>query len=137
MMDLSARVALGDWFKAKCRTEGWSLRQAGIKTGFSHTTISTIVNGSHSVSAATVIKLAHTFSVSGEHHRGVLEDELLMLAGYRTRRPEGQDLSQPQAQLLDATSGLTERQLRLLISLGEFMGELEAKERCQTSKVAQ
>lgn len=136
-MNRSARVALGDCLRAKCRTEGWSLRQAGIKTGISHTTMAAIVNGSRSVSAVTVKKLAQAFSASGGHHRGVMEDELLILAGYRPRRPKGQDLSQPQAQLLDAASGLTERQIRLLISLGEFMAELETKRRCQTSKVEQ
>jgi len=41
--------------------------------------------------------------------------------------PKARELSQPQAQLLDAASGLTKRQTRLLISLAEFLAEIPVK----------
>jgi len=120
-------AALGSWLKERCQREGLSLRQASIKTGLSHTTIADLIKGGKA-SPETIQKLAGCFSEGGNHQRAALVDELLVLAGYRTRRPEGRELSQPLAQLLDAASGLTERQTKLLLSLVEFLAaELETK----------
>jgi len=119
-------AGLGCWLKERCQREGMSLRQASIKTGLSHTCIADLISGVRP-SPESIRKLALAFSGSGDHQRQALEDELLVLAGYRTRRPEGRELNEPLAQLLDAASGLTERQTRLLIYLAEFLAELETK----------
>lgn len=117
---------LGEWLEDRCRKEGLSLRQAAAKTGLSHATIGDIINGSHA-SPETIRKLAHAFSGSGDHQRLALEDELLVLAGYRSERLEGQDLSQPLAQLIDIMSKFSRPQLKIMAHFAEFIAEIPVK----------
>ncbi len=74
--------SLSQWLQQKCRLEHLSLRQAGAKTGLSHTTINDIIKGVQP-SAKTIQKLARAFGGNG---RLPLEDHLLALAGYRSER---------------------------------------------------
>jgi len=73
---------LGSWLHERCQEEWLSLRQAGAKTGLSHSTIEKIIKGA-SPSAQAIRKLAQAFS-RGKNERLALEDHLLTLAGYRT-----------------------------------------------------
>ena len=88
-------TTVGQWLRQKCQQEGLSLRQAASKTGLSHATIGDIINGD-SVSSESIRKLAQAFGGDG-NERLALEDAMLVLVGHRTRRPEGQELSQPLA----------------------------------------
>ena len=72
-------------------------------------------------------KLAATFSENGAHHRLALEDHLLILAGHRTPRPEGKEMSQPMAQLMDKLSEFDEPKLRLVAHFADFISETGAK----------
>jgi len=90
---MQAGGGLGKWLEERCKKERLSLRQAATRTGLSHAIIGDIIKGSR-VSLETISKLAEAFSESGDHQKPALEDELLVLAGYRTGRPEGQELSQ-------------------------------------------
>lgn len=103
-----------------------SLRQATAKTGLSHATIDDIRKGGRA-SAQTIRKLAEGFSESGDHQKLALEDELLVLGGYRTQRPEGQELSQPLARLMDIISGFSEPQLKIMSRFAEFLAEIPVK----------
>ena len=114
--------SIGGWLKEVCRREKLSLRQAADKTGLSHATIRDIMNG-NSASSETIKKLAATFSENGTHHRLALEDHLLILAGHRTPRPEGKEISQPMAQLMDKLSEFSEPQLRLIAHFADFISE--------------
>lgn len=116
-------TGIGDWLKDACESEGLSLRQAATKTGLSHATIRDIINGG-SASAETITKLAHGFGGDG-HERLALEDRLLILAGYRSPRPEGQDLSPPLGRLMDKVARFDERQLKIMARFAEFLAEME------------
>ncbi|GAH20429.1 unnamed protein product, partial [marine sediment metagenome] len=59
------------------------------------------------------------------NERLALEDSLLILAGYRTERPEGEDLSQPLARLMDMVANFNEPQLKLMTRFAEFLTEME------------
>jgi len=119
-------TGLGSWLEERCKAEGLSLRQASIKTGLSHTTIADLMKGNNP-SPETLKKLAQAFSEGGEHHRMVIEDELLTLAGYRSERPEGEELSQPLAQLMDIAGEFSRSQLKIMARFAQFLAELETK----------
>lgn len=116
---------LGIWLKEKCCSEGLSLRQAATKTGLSHATIRDIMKGG-SASAESIRKLAHAFGSDG---RGglALEDKLLVLAGCRTPRPEGEELSEPLARLIDKLSQFDDAQLKIVGRFADFLGEMEKR----------
>jgi len=76
---------LGQWLKEKCETEGLSLRQAAARVGVSHGTIAKIMDGA-SPSPQTIRRLVRAFALE-DTERLALEDQLLILAGYRTPRP--------------------------------------------------
>jgi len=77
-----------------------------------------------SPSPETIKKLAHAFGEDG-NQRLALEDSLLILAGYRTERPKGRDLSQPLARLMDMVANFDEPQLKLMAHFAEFLAETE------------
>lgn len=114
---------LGQWLKERCKAERLSLRQAAVRSGLSHATIADIMKGT-SPSPETIKKLAHAFGEDG-NQRLALEDSLLILAGYRTERPEGRDLSQPLARLMDMVANFDEPQLKLMAHFAEFLAETE------------
>lgn len=99
------------------------LRRAVTKTGLSHATIGDTINGG-SVSSESIKKLAQAFGGDG-NERLALEDTLLVLASHRTRRPEGQELSQPLARLMDIVSRFNEPQLKLMAHFAEFLAKME------------
>ncbi len=109
---------LGQWLEERCQREHLSLRQAATKTGLSHATIRDIMNGSQPL-PETVRKLAQAFG-NGTHQRLALEDGLLVLAGYRTPRPE-EKLSEPLAQLIDAVTQFDESQLKMMRQFADFL----------------
>ncbi len=114
---------LGQWLNERCKAEHLSLRQAAAKSGLSHATIADIMKGT-SPSPETIRKLALAFGENG-NERLALEDSLLILAGYRTERPEGEDLSQPLARLMDMVANFNEPQLKLMARFAEFLTEME------------
>ena len=78
--------SLGQWLKERCETEGLSLRQAAARVGVSHGTIAKIMDGA-SPSPHTIRRLVRAFALE-DAERLALEDQLLILAGYRTPRPD-------------------------------------------------
>jgi len=116
---------LGSWLVERCQKEGLSLRQAAAKTGLSHATIDDIRKGSRA-SAETIGKLAQAFGGDGREMLA-LEDKLLILSGYRSERPEGEDLSEPVARLLDRLSQFSKPQLRIMEHFAEFLAEIPVK----------
>lgn len=117
--------SLGSWLEEKCKSEGLSLRQAAAKTGLSHSTIADIRKGNSNVSGETIKKLARYFGGDGTR-RLVLEDQLLVLAGYRTERSED-ELSEPMARLMDTLSQFSKQQLKIMACFGEFLAEMEKR----------
>lgn len=116
---------LGQWLEVRCRKEGLSLRQAATKTGLSHTTVADIIKGDSHLSAETIRKLARAFG--GDGHQGLaLEDRLLILAGYRSERPE-EKLNESLARLLDRIKGFSEPKLKLMESFADFLAEMEER----------
>ena len=107
-----------------CQKQGLSLRQAAAKTGLSHGTIEGIIRGA-APSPETIRRLAQSFGGDGHNEKLALEDSLLILAGYRTPRPEGQDLTQPLARLLDAVAHFDEAKLKLMADFAEYLTRLE------------
>jgi len=79
---------VGQWLRDRCKKKGWSLREAASNTGLSHATIRDIMKGVRP-SAETIRKLAAAFGGNG-HQKCAVEDEILILAGYRTERAEGE-----------------------------------------------
>jgi len=110
---------LGSWLKERCKNEHLSLRQVGERAGLSHSTVHTIIKGGHA-SAETVTKLAHAFSGDG-NRKIALEDELLILAGYRTRQ---EHISQPLAELLDIVSPFSESQIKVVSAFATYLTEV-------------
>ena len=108
----------GEWLEARCRQQRLSLRQAGNRTGLSHTTIRDIMKGGRP-SPQTVAKLAMAFGGDGENERAALEDELLFLAGWRTRQQP--EITQPLAQLMDIAKDFSEPQLRVLSAFAVYL----------------
>ncbi len=113
----------GQWLKEMCQKQGFSLRQVAAKTGLSHGTIEGLIKGA-SPAPETIKRLAHSFAGDG-NERLALEDSLLILAGYRTQRPEGQDLSQPLARLLDRVAHFDEVKLKLMADFAEYLTRME------------
>ena len=118
------QTGLSQWLKDRCKVEGLSMRQAAARTGLSHATIADIINGASVPSPETIKRLAHAFGGDG-NERLALEDSLLILAGYRTQRPDGQDLSQPLARLMDKVANFSEPQLKLMARFAEYLTDLE------------
>ncbi|HUV55917.1 MAG TPA: helix-turn-helix transcriptional regulator [Dehalococcoidales bacterium] len=110
---------LGQWLRERCKNEHLSLRQIGGRAGLSHSTVHTIIKGGHA-SAETVTKLAHAFGRDG-NRKIALEDELLILAGYRTRQ---EHISQPLAELLDIVNDFSEPQLRVVSAFATYLTEV-------------
>lgn len=117
---------LAVWLEERCKRDGLSLRRAAQKTGLSHATIADIIKGVHP-SPETIKKLAAAFSESGDHHRLALEDKLLILAGYRSERPQEKELTEPMARLLDKLSEFNEPQLKIVRRFCDFLSQMEAK----------
>ena len=115
---------LGQWLKERCQKEGLSLRQAGSKTGLSHATVRDIINGGKA-SSVTIRKLAETFGGNGEA-KLALEDKLLILAGYRTERMEG-ELTEPVARLIDRVRDFNEEKLKIMSRFADFLAAMEGK----------
>jgi len=112
-----------EWLKQMCEKEHLSLRQAAQRTGLSHASIRDLMSGTKPT-PETIRKLARAFAGDGTHERLALEDHLLVLAGYRTSRPE-EELSQPLAQLIDRLSEFSEPQVRIMGRFADFLAELE------------
>ncbi len=117
--------AIGKWLQERCQKESLSLRQAAAKTGLSHGTIAQVMNGTNP-SVETIRKLACAFGGNGQR-RSVLEDKLLGLAGYRSRRPEGEEPSESMARLLDKLSQFSEPQLKIMARFADFLTGMEAE----------
>jgi transcriptional regulator with XRE-family HTH domain len=113
----------GEWLRETCRAEGLSLREAAAKAGLSHSTIADIVKGS-SPTPETIKRLAHTFGGNGRQ-KLALEDSLLILAGHRTERPNGEDLRRSLAKLVDTVSGFSDAKIDMVTRFAEFVAELE------------
>lgn len=113
---------LAIWLAQRCRDEKLSYRQAATKAGVSHATIAAIQNGTRP-SAATIVKLAGAFSAEGQHQKGVLEDYLLGLCGYRSSRPEA-TRSEPIAMLMDKLGRLNEENIQFVESFVDFTATL-------------
>ena len=121
---MEEQTGLSQWLKDRCKAEGLSTRQAAARTGLSHATISDIINGASLPSPETIKRLAKAFGEDG-NERLALEDSLLILAGYRTQRPDGEDLSQPLARLMDKVANFSEPQLKLMARFAEYLADLE------------
>ena len=121
---MEKQTGLSQWLKDRCKAEGLSTRQAAAKTGLSHATISDIINGASLPSPETIKRLAKAFGEDG-NERLALEDSLLILAGYRTQRPDGEDLSQPLARLMDKVANFSEPQLKLMARFAEYLADME------------
>lgn len=117
-------TGLGRWLKDMCQKQHLSLREAAAKTGVSHATIRDIINGS-SAAPETVRKLAQGFGRDGRE-KLALEDSLLVLAGYRTQRPE-EEISVPLARLMDIAIQFDEPQLELMLHFAEFLGKMKER----------
>jgi len=121
---MGEQTGLSQWLKDRCKAEGLSTRQAAARTGLSHATISDIINGASLPSPETIKRLTKAFGEDG-NERMALEDSLLILAGYRTQRPDGEDLSQPLARLMDKVANFSEPQLKLMARFAEYLAGLE------------
>jgi len=118
--------SLGSWLEEKCKSERLSLRQAAAKTGLSHSTLAKIVKGNTKVRGETIKKLARYFGGDGTRRRLVLEDRLLVLAGYRTERPEDEP-SELIARLMDTVSQFSKQQFKIMACFAEFLAEIEKR----------
>ena len=118
--------SLASWLEEKCKSEGLSLRQAAVKISLSHSTLANVVKGNTRVRGETIKKLARYFGGDGTRRRLVLEDRLLVLAGYRTERPED-ELSEPMARLMDTVSQFSKPQLKIIAHFAEFLAEMEKR----------
>ena len=116
--------SLSQWLKDRCKAERLSMRQAAVKVGLSHATIADITKGT-SPSPETIRKLAHAFGGSG-NEKLALEDSLLILAGYRTPRSEGEELSVPLAQLIDRLNQFSEPQIEIMTRFADFLAEMDS-----------
>ena len=114
------KVSLSKWLEEICQRERLSLRQAATKTGLSHATIHDIING-RGATPDTIKKLAAAFG-NGDNQRLALEDKLLVLAGSRSPRSDG-EISEPMARLLDQMRQFGEPELKLMTRFAEFLKE--------------
>ena len=109
---------LSQWLKERCQEEGLSLWQVAAKVGVSHQTISGLMNGKKAL-PQTIKKLAQAFG-GDNHQMTALEDKLLVLAGYRTDRPE-EALSEALAQLMDKVQKFDEPRLKMMGHFADFL----------------
>ena len=116
---------LGKWLKKVCKKEGLSLRQAGDKAGLSHATIQCIIKGGNP-SSITVRKLARGFCPGGKNELMVIEEELLVITGHKTRSTNG-SMSQPLGRLLDSVKGFSEAELKIVSRFAEFVAQLSSE----------
>ncbi|MBA7558643.1 hypothetical protein ES708_00247 [subsurface metagenome] len=107
------------------RSEHLSLRQAAAKTSLSHATIADIRKGVRP-DPETIMKLARAFGSDGAQGLA-LEDHLLTLAGYRTPRPEGEELSIAMATLMDKVSKFSDPQVKIMTRFADFLTEIEGE----------
>ncbi|MQY80819.1 MAG: helix-turn-helix domain-containing protein [Dehalococcoidia bacterium] len=114
--------SLGQWLEQRCHREHLSLRQAAARAGLTHTTIADIIKGGRP-SAVTIKKLAMGFGGNGKQGLA-LEDQLLTLAGYRTPRPGGEEISESMAELIDKVDKFSEPQVRMMINFADFLVEI-------------
>jgi transcriptional regulator with XRE-family HTH domain len=122
---LEKQGSLSQWLEERCQREHLTLRQAAAKTGLSHATIADIRKGNRPF-PETIKKLAQAFGGDGPNQRFALEDYLLTLAGYRTPRPDEQELSQPLARLIDRLREFSEPQLKIMACFADFLMEIES-----------
>ncbi len=115
--------SLGQWLEERCGREHLTLREAAAKTGLSHATIGDIIKGNHPL-PETIRKLAQGFSGDGTAERLALEDCLQVLAGYRTPRPEGEELNEPLSQLMDKVKQFSEPQVKMMCHFADFLAEI-------------
>ena len=83
------------------------------------------IRGNHP-SPETIRKLARGFA-GGTNEMLALEDQLLILVGYRMPRPEGEEPSEALAHLLDKVRGLSQPQLEMMVSFADFLMEIEGE----------
>ena len=121
---IRSRESLGQWLKDRCKAERLSMRQAAVKTGLSHATIADIIKGA-SPSPETIRKLAQAFGGSG-NEKLALEDSLLILAGYRTPRSEGEEPSQLRGRLMDRLGQFSEPQIEMMMRFADFLAEMDS-----------
>ncbi len=115
--------SLGQWLKERCKRERLSLRQVAIKVGVSHQTIAGLIDGKKAL-PTTIKKLAHGFGGNGINERLALEDRLLVLAGYRSERPEGKEPSEALGRLMDKLKQLNEPQVEMVTRFADFVSEI-------------
>ncbi|MBA7708125.1 hypothetical protein ES703_117015 [subsurface metagenome] len=120
------KTKLATWLEDRLRREHLSLRQAAEKTGLSHATIADIRNGVRPC-PETIMKLAQHFG-GGTNERLSLEDQLLVLAGYRTPRPEGEELTEGMARLMDKVKEFNEPRLRIMWDFADLLADIEGKD---------
>jgi len=116
--------SLGQWLKQRCKAERLSLRQVAIKVGVSHQTIAGLIDGKKAL-PTTIKKLAKAFGGNGINERLALEDRLLVLAGYRTERPEGKETTEALGRLMDKLKQLNEPQLKMMGHFADFLIEID------------
>lgn len=114
---------ISKWLSDICQRERLSLREAAAKTGLSHATIKDILGGDTHPNPETIKKLARAFAEGGTNEYLALEDYLLVLAGYRTGRLQG-ETTQPMARLLDKLDELNEREVEIMARFAEFLIQL-------------
>lgn len=105
--------SLSHWLKERMETESLSLRKAGARTGLSHATIGDILKG-NLPRPEVIRKLAQGFGGGS-----VLQDHLLLLAGYRA--PGADEPSEALAELIDQVRHFDDRQLRMMTHFAEFL----------------
>lgn len=118
-------TTIAEWLSKRCRDDGLSYRKAAAKAGLSHATISAIRKGSRP-SADTIMKLAKAFSNDGTQQRLALEEELFILAGYRSRSIPV-TCREPMARLMDLIRDFDDEQLKLVAGIIEYSSQLGNK----------
>lgn len=116
---------LDQWLRERRQKEGLSLRKAAARVGLSHGTIADIEKGV-TPSRATIRKVAQGFS-RDENERLALEDNLLTLAGYRTPRSDGKDLSPALGRLLDVMADFDEGDLNIMTEFAQWLSAVVKK----------
>ena len=123
MIVMKDKDSLGRWLQGRCKSEHLSLREAGAKTGLSHSTIRDIIKGTRPL-LETIEKLAGGFGGDGST---ALEDHLLLLVGYRTQQPD--EPSWSLVELMDKVKGFSEPQLSMMNEFADFLAEIEKETR--------
>jgi len=106
----------------RCHQEKLSLREAAQKANLSHVTIAGVIHGDRP-SVGTIRKLAQGFG-DGTNERLTLEDRFLVLAGYRTHRPQ-EKLNVPLAQLMDQVRQFSESKIKMMRRFADFLTEID------------